>query len=263
MNIMVVDDEKIILEGETQLIRRCAPDAAVAAFSTADAAFDYLENNTVNVVFLDLEMPDCHGVELAKRMKAIRPQVNIIFATAYRDYFETAMELHVSGYLLKPLKAERVIEELNNLRYPVRRYQSGLFVRTFGNFEVFCDGRPLLFRYQKTKELFAYLIDRRGALVTRDELITVLWGGETERSSYYKQVQKDLNDVLASIGREDVLIKQRGALGVLVDQIDCDFFDWMKGLPEGLNAYFGEYMRQYAWAEPTHVRIRAEGRRRS
>ena len=216
---------------------------------------EYVRTHPVNVVFLDLEMPECHGITLAQRMKVLCPNINIIFATAYRDYFETAMDLRVSGYLLKPLKADRVTEELANLRYPVKRYQSGMFIRAFGNFEVFFDGRPVLFRYSKTKELFAYLIDRRGALVSRDELVTILWGGETERSSYYKQVSKDLHDVLQSMHKEDALIKQRGSMGILMDHVDCDFFDWLKGLPEGLNAYCGEYMRQYDWAEQTLVNI--------
>ena len=81
MNIIVVDDEGIILEGETNLIRRCAPDATVTAFSSPNAALEYVRTHAVNVVFLDLEMPECHGVVLARRMKALCPHINIIFAT--------------------------------------------------------------------------------------------------------------------------------------------------------------------------------------
>lgn len=259
MEIIIVDDEDIILSGEQKLVQKCVPNARVQAFRSPEEALEYLRRIPVDVVFLDIEMPGYDGVTLAKKMKLIRPRVNIIFATAYRDYYEAAMSLRVSGYLLKPLKETEVLEELENLRFPLNPTNSGLFVRTFGSFEVFYDGRPLLFRYQKTKELFAYLIDRRGSMVSRDELITILWGGETERDSYYKQIQKDLSDTLCSIGKGDILIKQRGSVGVLANLINCDYYEWLEGSAEGVTSFFGEYMRQYDWAEETLANI--EGRK--
>ena len=257
MTIRLVDDEKLVLAAEEKLIRRCAPEDQVYAFQHPDDALAFLRRNGAQVAFLDLEMPEYNGIELAKRMKSIAPRLNIIFATAHREYFGDAAGLHPSGYLLKPLDAEHVMEELKNLRYPVEKTaeRSDLFVRTFGNFEVFYRGYPLIFKLQKTKELFAYLIDRRGALVSRDELVTILWGGEQDKTSYFKQVQKDLTDTLAGIGKKDLLIKARGTMGLLASEIDCDYYDWLKGKPEGLNAFMGEYMRQYSWAESTLANI--------
>ena len=254
MRMIVVDDEPLILEGEANLLRQCAPDAEVQAFDQPEAALDYARAVPVDVAFLDLEMPSCHGTLLAKHLKALRPQINIIFATAYRTFYEQALELRVSGYLLKPLQAAQVQEELRNLRHPVRS-DGGLFVRAFGSFEIFFDGRPVTFRYQKTKELFAYLIDRRGALVTQDELVTVLWGGYEKHTSYIKQLQKDLCDTLGALGCGELVIKQRGAIALWGDQIRCDYYDWIHGLPAGINAYRGEYMRQYDWGESTRVNL--------
>lgn len=257
MRILVVDDEPIDLELEAGLIRQCAPQAEVLAFSSGPEALAWLGKDEAEVVFLDQRMPDCSGVTLARRMKQLWPRLNIIFATAHADCYAQAMQLRASGYLLKPLKAEAVLEELENLRYPVM--QTRLFVQAFGTFEVFFNGEPVMFRYLKTKELFAYLIDRRGALVSRDELITVLWGGETERSSYYKQVQKDLTDTLSRLDCRDVLVKQRGVLGLACAKLRCDYYAWLRGDPAGLSAFHGEYMRQYDWAEPTQVNLRRDG----
>lgn len=260
MRIIVVDDEKLVLMGETDLIRRCAPEAEVRSFDLPEDAMEYLSREPVDVAFLDFEMPRCHGLTLARRMKAIHPRLNIVFATAYSSFYEGAMKLRASGYLLKPLQEDRVREELENLRYPLKRYQSGLYVRAFGNFEVFCDGQPVMFRYQKSKELFAYLIDRRGALVSRDELVTALWGGETRHDSYFKQLQKDLGDALNLCGCGALLARQRGAMGVLMNRVRCDYYDWLEGRPEGINAYRGEYMCQYDWAEPTRVNLEGKGK---
>ena len=254
MRIIIVDDEKLILEGETNLVRRCAPGADVRPFTDPAAALECLRAEPAEVAFLDLEMPACHGTALAKQMKALRPHINIVFATAYRDYYDKAIELRVSGYLMKPLLEEQVKEELNNLRYPVQS-AGGLYVRCFGSFEVFFNGIPISFRYQKTKELFAYLIDRRGALVTQDELITVLWGGYDRHTSYLKQLQKDLGDTLCGLGCGEMLIKRRGALAVWGDKLRCDYYDWLHGLPNGINAYRGKYMRQYDWGEATRINL--------
>lgn len=255
MDIIVVDDEKLILDGEVELIRRCEPEAKVTGFSSAKSAFDFISAQPVDVAFLDIEMPGCSGVELAKKMKASLPQLNVIFATAYDSFFQDAMNMHASGYLLKPLREETVCAELADLRHPVSRQSKGLFIRTFGNFEVFYDNKPVLFRYHKTKEMLAYLVDRHGATVTKDEIVTALWGGEKRHDNYYKQIQKDLKDTFVRLGIEQLLVKQRGCVGLLADQVTCDYFDWLKGLPSGINAYHGEYMRQYDWAEATWVNL--------
>ena len=131
MTIFVIDDAKVILEGEAAMIRQCAPQAKVLAFSSPAAALAHLKVEAADVVFLDLEMPDYHGIELAKHMKHLCPRLNIIFATAYQNYFEEAMGLRASGYLLKPLKAERIIEELENLRYSQEAWHTGLYVHVF------------------------------------------------------------------------------------------------------------------------------------
>ena len=254
MNIIVVDDEGIILEGETNLIRRCAPDATVTAFSSPNAALEYVRTHAVNVVFLDLEMPECHGVVLARRMKALCPHINIIFATAFRDFFETAMELRVSGYLLKPLKAERVLEELNNLRYPVKRYQSGMFVRTFGNFDVYVKDQPVRFKSAKGKELLAYLVDRQGGSVTRAEAVAVLYEDRMYDRPMQKQfdvIIRSLRDTLEENNISEILEMNRGTLRVVPERISCDAWRFFSGDADAVNAYRGEYMSAYSWAEET------------
>ena len=255
MNVIVVDDEPLILHGEADLIRRVLPMANVTAFQSAANAIRFAQSQTVDVAFLDINMMEMSGIELGRRLKFINPDVNIIFSTAYDDYYAEAMDIRASGYIIKPMREESVLEEINELRRPVQQEASGLFVRAFGDFEVFYNGSPLLFRYQKTKEMFAYLIDRRGAMVESETLITILWGGEIDRSNFFKQIRKDFNDTLASLGLEDIVVRRRGTIGLLTDRIACDYFDWLKGLPSGINAYHGEYMHQYDWAESTWVNL--------
>jgi two-component SAPR family response regulator len=75
-----------------------------------------------------------------------------------------AFSMHASGYILKPVTAEAIAEAMEQLRHPVNPLpEKRLRVQTFGNFEVLLDEKPLTFARSKTKELFAYLVSRRGA----------------------------------------------------------------------------------------------------
>lgn len=252
IRILVVDDEKIIREGAAKIIARCEPDAEIVVCGSAKEALKAAKDASFNIAFCDIEMPEMNGIQLAKRLKKISPETNIIFCTAYPQYTSDAMKLHASGYINKPVTSEKVKAELADLRHPVEDEDAGLRVQTFGSFEVFYNGEPLKFKYAKTKELFAYLVDRNCAVVGSGEIQSTLWEDDKDRTSYYMQLRKDLMDTLRSIGEEDAVVSIRGGIGLLPSKVKCDFFDYLAGSPRGINAYHGEYMQQYSWAELTH-----------
>ena len=65
----------------------------------------------------------------------------------------------------------------------------------------------------------------------------------------------DLRATLKEIGKEDLLIRRSGMLAIRADQIECDYYRMLSGNPEAVNAYHGEYMSQYSWAEMTSGRL--------
>lgn len=78
------------------------------------------------------------GVELAKKLKDAYPKINIIFVTGFDQYTGEAMKMHASGYIMKPVTAEKVKEEMENLRNPIEPLSDKLLrVQCFGNFDVF------------------------------------------------------------------------------------------------------------------------------
>lgn len=252
VKVLVVDDEKVIREGAVRVIEQCMPNAEIIACEDPNEALKEVENRKFDIAFLDIQMPVMTGVELAKRIKKISPSTNIIFSTAYPQYVGEAFELHASGYITKPLTAEKVNIELENLRRPLEDDDRGLRVQAFGNFEVFYNGEPLRFKYTKTKELLAYLVDRNCAVVDIGEIRSMLWDDDEDRSSYIKQLRKDLVDTLKNVGVSDAVVVMRGGIGILPSKVKCDFFDYLAGEPKGINSYHGEYMQQYSWAEATH-----------
>lgn len=255
MNILAIDDEKIALEGLISAIKEAEPSATIYSFQNPQDALEFCQSTSCEVAFLDIQMRNMSGVELAKAIKLIHPHMNIIFATGYIDYMKEAFDLHASGYMLKPITAEKVKDELDNLRYsakPVRKKK--VYFQTFGNFEVFIDGQPVKFKYDLTKEMLAYLVDRKGVLCTGGEIMALL-RGDNYSPSYFRSLIKDLKDIFAGAGCEDVLIRQRGKIGIDRTKVDCDYYDWLDGKFYAVNLYQGEYMAQYGWSEMTNAGI--------
>lgn len=252
MNIIAVDDEKLSLEALVSCIKENLPNETVNAFRKTSDAEVYVCRNGCDIAFLDIEMRDVNGIELAKKIQEINSKVNIVFVTGYGDYTGEAFSIFASAYIMKPVTAEKVKKALETLRYGNVLEEGRLKAVTFGNFEVYSHGEPIKFRYKKTKELLAYLIDRRGAMCTNNEIIAVIWEDDdfgTDRQDYLKKLKQDLVNTLLELGSEDAVIRQRGQIAVNPKCIECDLFKYLEGDSTMVNSYQGEYMSQYSWAE--------------
>ena len=254
MIVMAVDDERFALENLAESIERASPDAKVHCFRYPEDALDFAKENHVDVAFLDVEMIGMNGVELAERLKLYYPDINIIFSTGYGHYRDAAFDLHASGYLTKPITSEKVKKELDNLRRPIHNSRR-IRIRAFGNFEVYLDGNPISFKYSKTKEMLAYLVDRKGALCTNGEIMAILFEDDNGHEAYFRSLRKDLTDILEMAGCGEVISQQRGRIGIVPELVDCDYFNWCKGMRFGNNAFQGEYMTQYSWGEYTNAML--------
>ena len=192
-------------------------------------------------------MPEINGIQLAKKLKKINPKINVIFVTAYDNYALDAYKLHASGYVTKPVNEKKVKDELEGLRYDVELKPSKkLQVKCFGNFEVFYNGVPLKFARSKSKELFAYLIDREGAAINVNELNAVLWEDD-DHKSYFRNLVSDITATLKSVGLDDVFIKRHNECFIDISKVDCDAYEYKNNNPDAIRAYRGEYMMQYSW----------------
>ena len=253
MNILALDDEEIALEGLVAAVRKVEPTAQIYSFNKPKEALEFCRTTPCDVALLDIQMRNMNGVELAKKVKGVNPNTNIIFTTGYSDYMKEAFDMYASGYVLKPVTPAKLKKELENLRHPVRLDSARkVRIQAFGNFEIFIDDNPIKFRYDLSKELLAYLVDRNGVLCANGEIMAVLWGDKIS-SSYFRSLIKDLKDVLGKVGCEDIIVQQRGKTGIARQNVECDYFDWLDGKAYAINLYHGEYMSQYSWGENTNA----------
>ena len=204
---------------------------------------------------MDIAIGDMNGVDLAKRIKAVHPACDIVFCTGYSDYAAQAFDLGASDYLMKPVTREKIEHALSLLRHTnVHRIRGhGLYIRCFGEFEVFYREEPVTLFTKRSKELLAYLVDKAGAVCTSADISNTIFRGSSD--SYFRVVKKDLMDSLSRIGQEDILIKGWGKLGINTEKVRCDYFDYLDGNPKALNQYKGAYMLQYDWAGTTRSRL--------
>ena len=250
MKAIAVDDEELMLHALIRAISASPDIQEVAKFTNAESALNYVSDNPTDVAFLDINMRGMGGMELAKKIVELSPNTKIVFCTGYEEYAIPAFKIHASGYLMKPISAKDVQVEIDNIKGIIRK-EKLLDVRCFGNFEVYSKGETLSFKRSKTKELFAYLVDRKGAGITAKQICAVLFPDNTDddkNTAYLRQLVMDLKNTLKSVCADGVLRHETPYYRVDTNLIKCDLLSYLEtGKPE----FRGEYMTQYGWAEET------------
>ena len=250
MIAIAVDDEILMLGALVKAVDASPDIREVNKFFDCDEALDFVKKNPGDIAFLDINMRGMGGLALAESIVAARPDCKIIFCTGYEEYAIPAFKLHASGYLMKPISAEDVQAEINNIK-GVKQREKLLTVHCFGNFEVYAKDEKLMFKRLKTKELFAFLVDRKGAGMTAKQICAVLFPDDEDdvkNAAYLRQLVMDLKNTLKSVGAENVLRHETPCYRVDTSLIQCDYLTYLEtGKPD----FLGEYMMQYSWAEDT------------
>ena len=121
MTIVCVDNTPIMLQSLKENADKAYPYADVQTFLSAEPALDYAERFGCDVLLCEINPPRLEGLFLAEKVKNINPRVNIIFVTvcSENEHAKTVMRLKPSGYLTKEATGAQILEELQNLRYPL------------------------------------------------------------------------------------------------------------------------------------------------
>lgn len=250
MKAIAVDDEIYMLETLHEAVI-ASPDIEVAeTFSTCSAALAYAADHPIDIAFLDINMRGIGGLGLAEKLMDLQPRCRIVFCTGYQEYAVSAFQLHVSGYLMKPITAEAVQREIDHIK-GIKATEKLLTINCFGNFEVLYNGEVLPFKRKKAKELLAVLIDRNGAGMTAKQICAILFPDDTDdtkNAAYLRQLILDLRNTLRIIQAENVLQHDTPYYRIDTNLVKCDYLSFLEtGKPE----FHGEYMTQYSWAEAT------------
>ena len=258
MIALCVDDETLLLEDLKRAVEKSPDICQVEALDDPFEAAEWALEHPFDIAFLDVRMPVMSGIELADQLHQIRPGVPIIFCTGYREHALDAFRAHASGYLLKPIRAEKVQEEIDH----IKALQGGFAdaasaadtadtadrifftVRPYGGFTVQdAQGRPIRFHRSKEKELFAALIHRDGREISTEDLCGLLWEDNAwmyeKNKQYLYTLFSYLRSTLREVGADDILT--RGGSGYSLDMERIRIDETGKGKQE--------YLPGYAWSK--------------
>ena len=259
MKVIIVNGDKKELKKLRDMVEKIVPSATMITMDNPLSALDRARKEEMDIAIIDTELPEIDGIELGHYLRDLNPFLNVIFLSYTKDHCYDAMEMHASGYLLKPATSDKIKKELDQLRFSEHyNDHKRIFVRTFGNFEIFVDEKPVEFKYSKTKEILAVLVNNRGAYTTNGEIIACLWeddGDPDKKLSYLCNLRQDLQNTFSKLGLEGILLKQRGIMAIAKDRIECDMFDWLEKKSASRYKYIGDYMNQYSWPEVFHAEL--------
>ena len=250
MRAIVIDDEPMMLKSFMRLSSGIEDLQVVSTFEMPEDAIEFVKHNSVEIAFLDIEMPTMSGIQLAKELRAIRPDILLVIISAYGDYIKDSNQVGADYYILKPYKHETLEMMMDRMRLLVKRQQKELFIKTFGEFEILKNGKPTDVT-GKAKEILAYCVIMKGKEVSNEDIYLALWEGReynnVNMKVYYNAIKR-LKDALAEDAIPDLLISTKRGQLINIDMFDCDLYQWLnKGnkdvskIPEG-------FMVTYDWA---------------
>ena len=116
--VIIVDDNKVIVNGGLPIIEDVIPNATVTGFTKPSEAVEYAKTNRVALAFLDIEMGNISGLDVCRELLEINPRTNVLYLTAYKEYSFDAWDTGAIGFMIKPLTADGIKKQLKKLRYP-------------------------------------------------------------------------------------------------------------------------------------------------
>ncbi len=251
MKAIVVDDELLVLKRFVRLSENISNLNVVGSFQNAEDALDFVEKEDVELAFLDVEMPIMNGIELAKKLREHRPDILIVFISAYDEYIRDSNKIGGDYYIVKPYELETLELMMDRISLLAQRQEKDVYIQTFGTFNVIYKGAPIAL-VGKAKEILAFVVTYRGKEVSNQTIYSTLWEdrpyGNKEMVVFFNALRR-LRTSLKKEGLEELLISTKRGQMVNTKLFDCDYYAWVDKNPKARDRFEGEFLTEYSWAE--------------
>ena len=254
MKTIIVDDELWSVDQFKIECEKLEDVSLIGYFDNPYDAIKFTKETKVELALLDIEMPGMSGIELAKKLRKLSPHMVIVFVTAYDNYLHESIKIPADYYLLKPYTKEDIQNVIDRALLLTRRQDKRVRVTTFGQFDVFIDGKPAKFNGKKVKELFALLVDKNGHPLNTEEAFSYLWEGEEYNNANASKLRKlwaRLQEFLEENNLQDLINVEKGEKSLNVDMVECDYFKFLEGDKSAIKKFTFTYMSDYWWSEYT------------
>ncbi|MGG6314347.1 response regulator [Paenibacillus macerans] len=286
MKVIIIDDENLALNYLEHQLQKLGDIDIAGKFLNPFEGKQFALTADIDVIFLDIHLPEINGIELAEQLLQGKPYLNIVFVTAYDEYAIKAFELNALDYIMKPVRKERLMITLQRIQ---ERVGSGMTawlssqayqprINMFQQLQMEDgDGRFTAIRWRTTKaqELFLYLVQHREQLVRKSALIDLLWP-EYEPNKAFSQLYTAIYHIRKTLEPYGAHIQISNATEGYVlhlDHVRLDVEEWEKFILSGtpineqtigdyetaMELYQGDYLQDYEywWAESERYRLKS------
>ncbi|HYE82793.1 MAG TPA: response regulator [Clostridia bacterium] len=266
---MILDDEQPSVDKLERLLTDSGMADVKKKFTEPLAALEFLKDNPVDAVFLDIKMPDMDGIELSSRITRLQDSIAIVFVTAYNEYAVEAFRINALDFLMKPVTAVRLKETLDRIvkerDIPIQPAKA--LVQCLGRFRTTDGTNEVKFRTEKAEELFAFLVDQRGDYISRSRIIDCLWEQHREDRAL-NLFNTTLHYVKKALLQCDINIPiqyDKGSYRIDTSGFSCDYYSFyavtsfavsindanISEFEEAAGLYKGDYLsaKEFVWAE--------------
>ncbi|MBS4174275.1 response regulator [Bacillus sp. FJAT-49736] len=281
LKAILVDDEVLANTLLENLLLDVGGIEIIGKSTNPDEALMLVSDLMPDIVFLDIEMPNKNGLQVANQIKQHHEQIEIVFVTAYNQYALEAFDIYASGYLLKPIEKGR-LEKTVSLLERRKKGNSGvkkeptktLKAQLMGDFVLFdLEGEPIKWRTKKVKELCAYLLHHQHP-VHRTKLMEDLWPDTSldKVSTHIHSSIYQLRKELKKHGFSDAIIYRDERYSIKLE-LECDFFNLQTMLGQSVQPeeqihqmiewYKNDYLvhEGYTWALSQSEKIKNQFKR--
>lgn len=251
MRAIIVDDEPIMIKSFMRLSSGIPDLTVIGQFGCGKDTIEFVKNNDVEIVFLDIIMPDMTGIECAKRLKELRPDLLIVVISAFDDYVGDSNRIGVDYYIVKPYKREVLEMTVSRMKLLQKRQRKNILIQTFGRFSVMMDGKPVNLT-GKAKEILALTVTKRGKEISNEELYSTIWEDRpysNDAMKVYFNALRRLKEALAESGLSELLISSARGQRVNTELFDCDYYDLLDSNMTDIDKFQGEFLSEYSWGE--------------
>ncbi|HHW38054.1 MAG TPA: response regulator [Bacillales bacterium] len=275
---IIVDDEELSLISLEKKLLEFPDIKVVKTYTNHEHVLTDIKKEIIDVAFLDIELVNVSGLDLAEAILSIQPSIHIVFVTAHMEYAVQAFEINSADYLLKPVISKRLQKTIHRLmeKKSVTKTQetgigssanSPLTIKCFSELQVFQNEQLVHFKTAKMKELFGYFLTYLGTYIKRDILIDHLWPDEDYKKSkiHLHTCLSHLRKLLDELGYSNCITFANQSYSLTLEPIHCDVIEFEKSIQyltasqkidiqhieKSIDLYTGTYMELngYQWAQ--------------
>lgn len=283
MDVILVDDEQLALDFMEHNLNQIGNIKIKGKYLNPLVAKEAILKESVDAVFLDINLPEITGLELAEILLESKPHLMVIFITAYDEHALEAFELNALDYIVKPVTIDRLkitIERLESLldyqasrptsrqkELKIKVSQQLLIENQAGKFE------KVSWRTARAQEIFLFLLQNQGLFVSKDMLIEMFWPDfESERafSQLYSTIYQ-IRKKLAEYGDHFEIKNMTDGYLFSTQDVQVDLVEWEKRIKQvppidaktinqhvaAMKWYAGAYLADhpYLWAGGERYRL--------